>query len=153
MSTKQIPTGANGGAWTETNTAGVVVHKQFTTPTQAPQFSPPTATPIYAMGHRVGKVANGVFVKHVKGSKHFLRRPRAIALDVQSLADAEQAGATEVHVHEDESGIVYRAKIVDLRVYGFEVSRGYGPQIALRLARWTTGTPSVTQLELFGGER
>lgn len=94
------------------------------------------STPIYAAGRRVGEVQRGVFVKHVRGSVHFLRKPPAIALDLQSLADAERAGAGSVCIVDSETGREYCARVNYLRARGFKVSRGFGEQVALALSEW-----------------
>jgi len=84
----------------------------------------------------VGKVLNGVFSKRVRGSRHFLRKPPAIALDIDTLEQALRLGATKVEVYDMESGIFYRAKIDLIYEKGFRFNRGFGDQIALCLNRW-----------------
>lgn len=84
----------------------------------------------------VGKVLNGVFTKRVRGSRHFLRKPPAIALDIDTLEQALRLGATMVEIYDLESGMFYRAKIDLIFEKGFKFNRGYGDQIALCLSRW-----------------
>lgn len=84
----------------------------------------------------VGKVLNGVFSKRVHGSRHFLRKPPAIALDIDTVEQALRLGATKVEVYDMESGMLYRAKIDLIFEKGFRFNRGFGDQIALCLSRW-----------------
>lgn len=110
-------------------------------------------TPIYAAGKVVGKVRGDTFYKTVRGSIHFLRSPRAIAFDVSTLTQAEQAKATWVQVHDIETHIIYRAPLAHILKVGIKVNRGYGPQIALVMEAWITtrpGDPIAAQLSLFG---
>ena len=90
-----------------------------------------------ANGRVVGHVEDGVLWKRVRGSRHMLRKPRAWAFDVQSLRDAEAAGATRVEVHDIDSGMTYSASLRQIRQCGFRVNRGHGDQIALRLGEWS----------------
>ena len=84
----------------------------------------------------VGKVLNGVFTKRVRSSRHFLRKPPAIALDIDTVEQALRLGATKVEVYDMESGMFYRAKIDLIFEKGFRFNRGFGDQIALCLSRW-----------------
>ena len=106
---------------------------------------------IYAAGRVIGQVRGGVFEKRIHGSRHLLRSPRAICLDAQSLADAERAGALEVHVTDAETGITYRASTAQIRRFGFDLDRGFGAQIALTLPLWSTGDRQPAPVPLFGG--
>lgn len=93
-------------------------------------------TPIFAAGKRVGSVIGKSFIKRVNSSKHFLRQPPAIAFDLASLLQAEDAGAMLVEIFDKCTGKVYRTAISTIWTYGFEVNRGYGKQIALELPFW-----------------
>lgn len=94
-------------------------------------------TPIYrADGREIGEVNGDTFQKHIRGSKHFLREPRAIAFDVSVLRDAEHVGAVIVLVIDDETGCEYRANMRRLWRKGFAVRRGYGDQWAMRLTEF-----------------
>jgi hypothetical protein len=115
----------------------------------------------------VGSVAGGWFLKTITGSKHFLRVPLpALGFDLSTLEDAERAGAVAVAVTDSESGRTYRQRIETIRRYGFDVTRGFGRQIALPLAAYAIdgrppqappGEPATNkerqeaQLALFGG--
>lgn len=93
-------------------------------------------TPIEVGGRVVGYVRDGTFHKRLVGSKHFLRRPPAIALDLQSLHDAAAAGATRVRIFDIEGDAYYNALVTTILRKGFAFDRGHGVQIALPLAQW-----------------
>jgi hypothetical protein len=66
-----------------------------------------------------------------------LRKPPAIAFSVESLNQAEAAGAVRVEVKDRDTGAIYRASIKHIREKGFPVNRaGFEPQIALSLEGW-----------------
>jgi len=126
-----------------------------------PQSAP--GAPIFLNGRVVGHVRDGVFEKTLARSRHFLRRPPAIAFDRSTLQDARRAGATRVRIYEREQGDVYEADLDEVELHGFPVQRGFGDQVALHLSRWTVnGQPPRTartnaerkalQLGLFGEE-
>jgi hypothetical protein len=75
-------------------------------------------------------------VKTIRGSKHMLRTPRAIALDLGSIRNAQAAGATWAEVTDLESGATYRASLDVILRDGREFDRGYGRQIYLPLDQW-----------------
>lgn len=100
-------------------------------------MSQPNSTRIYASGKPIGKVRGETFFKNIHGSRHFLRKPLAIAFDVETLDAAECAGASRVQVIDQETGVMYSAAISHIRRAGFEFDRGYGRQIALVLHGWT----------------
>jgi hypothetical protein len=92
------------------------------------------------MHRRVGAVVDGVFHKdRVQGSRHFLRRPPGIALDAESLRQAEAAGATSVSITDQETGITYTAAFETIREHGIHVDRGLGIQVGLEFQWWNTG--------------
>jgi hypothetical protein len=94
------------------------------------------STRIYVGRQAVGHVQDGTFFKTVRGSRHFLRKPRAIAFDLSTLFDAIDAGAAMVEVTDSESGKVYTARIDDILRDGKRFDRGYGKQIFYLLSRW-----------------
>lgn len=109
-------------------------------------------TPIYAGVKVIGHVKGDVFYKTIKGSKHILRRPPALAFDVQSLEEAEQAGARKVEVLDTETKNRYVAQLAHVWEKGFRLNRGFGEQIALPMTGFICvrhGSPS--QLSLLGG--
>jgi len=89
-----------------------------------------------ADGKRVGKVKGQIFYKSVKSSRHLLRHPVAWAVDISSLEEAKQAGATMVQIRETETGAIFQSSISDIESKGFTFDRGCGSQIGLRLEDW-----------------
>ncbi len=108
---------------------------------------------IYSGGHIVGIVRGETLTKSVFGSRHFLRTPPAIAIGVDVLTSAEQAGAVDISVVDQETGILYRSTIEHFRECAFPLDRGYGPLLALALEGWTRSRKNggLSQLALFGG--
>ena len=107
------------------------------------------STIIYAMGRRVGRVENGVFHKPIKPNG-YLKKPPAIAFDVQSLKEAEQAGASRVYVKDTQTGVVHKASIAHIWNAGFRFNRGFGDQIGLVLSAWIKQKPGGgIQLDMF----
>jgi hypothetical protein len=105
-------------------------------------------------GRVVGEVRGDVFVKRVQGSKHMLQKPRAWAVDVAVLHEAEALGARAVEVVDTETNTTYRAPLERFWTRGIRVNRGYGEQVALLLTDWqVNGEPArAVQLSLFGAE-
>jgi len=101
--------------------------------------------PIYVGQCYVGKVKDGKFCKSITGSKHMLRSPRAIALSVDSLRQAESLGANAIEIRDKESKLIYRATVEHFKRFCFELQRGkFEHQRALVLDRWDVsgGNPS-----------
>lgn len=88
-------------------------------------------------GRVVGVVRGDVFHKSVSGRRHFLRRPAAIAFDVDTLRQAVDAGARRVRVVDTDNGDVYEADIDEVWAHGWAFNRGWGDQVALHKRRWT----------------
>ena len=114
-----------------------------------------TQIPIFVNGRPVGHVEGDTFYKTLRASIHFLRRPPAIAFDVSSLYDAQDAGATKVHITDIETGRKYVARIADILRDGRRFDRGFGEQIYYLLTRWRA-PDAPQQMTLFdaieGGE-
>ncbi len=84
----------------------------------------------------IGRIEGEEFVKPLRSSIHFLRKPPAIAFDVQSLHQAKAMGANSVKIRDLDTELVYRAPIELIFSKGFQFNRGYGEQIALTLEHW-----------------
>ena len=105
-----------------------------------------------ASGKMCAAIEGDTLRKTVLASKHFLRKPPAIAFDVAILDAARQAGVERVEVLDRESGRNYTATLADFDRFGVSLNRGFGVQLALPLARWQVRRPSDgIQLSLFGG--
>lgn len=105
-------------------------------------------TKIYAKGKLVGRVEAGIFYKTISGSRHMLRKPPGLAIDLQSLLDAEQAGATRIQFLDRETGIKYSTAISHLKRAGFTFDRGYGVQLGISISSLERPGQPV-QLDLF----
>ncbi len=98
---------------------------------------------IYTGGYVVGTVEGTVFSKSVRASKHQLRKPPAWCLSVESIEEAESAGAREVQLTDRESGTVYRASLDCIFKNGKRMERGgFEPQIQLELRFWQKFKPN-----------
>jgi hypothetical protein len=92
--------------------------------------------PIYIAQRVIGVVAGNCFRKTISGSKHILRRPRAIAFDRCTLRDAAAAGATRIEVLDRETHTVYTIPFETIDRHSFPVLRGHGDQVAVTLEHW-----------------
>ena len=73
-----------------------------------------------------------------------MRQPRAIALSVESLRQAEAFGAHDIEIKDTESGIIYSCSVLHFKRFCFDLQRGgYEAQKALPLDRFnfTGGEP------------
>lgn len=108
-----------------------------------------------AAGKVVGSVASGVFGKRIHSQRgHLLRTPPSLCFDLESLTEAENAGAEVIRVVDGDTGRVYAATMGDVRRGGFLINRRYGDQLAVPLSLWTVtgGDPAgAVQLGLFAG--
>ena len=117
---------------------------------------PSNSTPIFALGKVVGEVRENIFYKKIKGSRHLLRKPHAIASDINSLLQAKLTGATRMEVVDVETGYIYRATIEEILEKGIEFNRGFGDQIAYPLEMWNIehireNKKPNPQMSIFGG--
>lgn len=90
---------------------------------------------IYSGTRRIGEVIGNEFHKTIKPNG-FLTNPPAIANDIQSLHDAERAGAVYCVFKHAVTGVIYRASIAEIWDGGFKLDRGWGAQIGYPLNRW-----------------
>ncbi len=103
---------------------------------QTPQRRNQT-TPIYVNGRVIGVVIGDCFRKTITGSKHLLRRPRAIAFERSTLRDAAAAGATCAAILDRETGTTYAISFETIHRHSFPVLRGHGDQVAVTLEHWS----------------
>lgn len=100
------------------------------------KISQDNCTKIKVGNQVVGIVENGVFEKRIHGSRHFLRKPMAIAMDESSLAQASKLGAKIVKIIDLDTGLIYIVTIELIYKKGFRFNRGFGDQIGLTLNYW-----------------
>ncbi len=103
----------------------------------SPRRNNPNHTPIYVGQRVVGVVAGNIFKKTITGSKHILRRPRAIAFERCTLRDAAAAGATCAAILDRETGTTYAITFETIHRLSFPVLRGHGDQVAVTLEHWS----------------
>ena len=84
----------------------------------------------------VGQVIDGVFVKDVSSSKHFLHTPEAIAYTIDTLHAAQRAGAEFCQVLDTDTGIIFKASIAKIWGMGKKFNYGWGDQIYLTVQNW-----------------
>ena len=97
----------------------------------------------------IGQVTGDTFSKSIRNN-HILRKPPAIACDICSLEQAEAAGAVYFQATDQDSGVIYRAKIDQFWRDGFPVNRGHGDQVGLPLQAFTRQKRGqLQQLDLF----
>jgi hypothetical protein len=114
--------------------------------------SQPDCIEIFSGRQVIGEVNNGdTFQKRLESSRHFLRRPPAIALSLDSLAQAEKAGALFVKIIDLDTDRVFWTTITNMREIGFLIQRGgFESQLALRLKEWSSKKPALEkQFALF----
>lgn len=101
-----------------------------------------TKNKIFVSGRCVGKVENNVFKKSIKGSRHILHTPRAIALSVESLRKAEQLNAGGIEIYDLESGQIYSCTLDSFKRHSFPLQRGgFEPQLALPIGKFNVTAP------------
>ena len=84
----------------------------------------------------VGKVVGDEFIKKIHSSTHFLRKPRAIAFDLDTLDQAQKLGAKRVKIYDLDFGLICSVSIELICEKGFIFNRGFGNQIGLTLNHW-----------------
>jgi hypothetical protein len=87
-------------------------------------------------GRAIGYVEGKTFFKSVRGSAHFFRKLKGIAVDTFSVEQARQAGAVKIVITDQETGCQYRTTIAHLRAAGRPVDFGYNPQLFLSFSGW-----------------
>ena len=93
-------------------------------------------TPIYTGTKVIGHVEQGVFIKHVTGSKHFLRKPPGIAINIDAIEAAKRAHANVIQIVDAEGKRHYWVSMTDFYRHGARFNRGFGNQIVLPFERW-----------------
>lgn len=91
----------------------------------------------------MGWVEKNTFKKNVEGSKHFLKKPPAIAFDKSTIKDAQKFGATLIEVYDKETHRTYRASMDKLWEAGIHIDRGQGQQLALPFRYWDIDDPNA----------
>lgn len=102
--------------------------------------------PIYLGSRIIGRVKNNTFYKTIR-SNHILHSPPGLALSVDSLVQAENAGATAIEIKDKELGNVYFSTISHFRRYSFDMQRGkFESQKCLPLSYWAITDTNVVAI-------
>jgi hypothetical protein len=109
-----------------------------------------------------------VHTRRLYGSRHMLRKPRAVAFDAEIVAQLQRLGCQFLEVFDRETGITYRAGFPEFLAKKISINRGFGQQEALPLRYWDSSggewkaseptaakereapKPEIVQLHLFG---
>lgn len=104
------------------------------------------STPLSARRQpRHGGVRGGLWTKHLSASRHMLHEPPGWAVDAEDLARARALGAETLRIVDNDCGAAYEAPLAAFSVHGFDVSRGFGDQVALRVG-WFAVDGGVPEL-------
>jgi len=93
--------------------------------------------------HFYGKIVGATLKRKVNGSRHFLRKPRAVCFPVHIIKEAEKQGARAIEIIDRENGTRYTTSLRYFRSKAFEIERGYGHQLCMLLEDFN----SLWQLE------
>lgn len=108
------------------------------------------STPKIKVGNKiVGVVVGDIFVKRLHSKTHFLRKPKAIAFDIDTLIQAQELGASLVRIIDLDTDLVYIVSIELIYEKGFYFNRGFGDQLGLTLNYWQVEGPEGPQLHLW----
>ena len=85
-----------------------------------------------------GTIQSGVYKKTVSGSRHFLKKPPSIALEVTDLDGVRQHNGKTIEITDRESGKVYSVDFDHFCRHASEpFNRGWGWQRFLTFSHWT----------------
>jgi hypothetical protein len=109
------------------------------------------STPVWFNGKIVMTVCNGVGVRKARAGEMLLK-PRAWSFHLSVLQQLEAAGARQLIVEDQETGITYTVDWPVFLAKSFCLNRGAGPQRALPIGYWHVvhGPTASPQL---GGQR
>ena len=99
-------------------------------------------------GKVIGVVMKDTFHKRVHSSKHFLRKPPAIAFDEDCIDRAKKLGATKIMVHDLDTKKRYMANYDLFERKSIKLNRGFGTQLALPISMWSILDPNQIALSL-----
>ncbi|MBT4512822.1 MAG: hypothetical protein HOC20_11520 [Chloroflexi bacterium] len=100
-------------------------------------YSTRSKQPIHSIdGKIIGRIDGNVLRKRIRGSKHILRTPKAIAIDANAFDREIAPTCKNIEVHDTESNEVYTSTIDNFSQYKMTLDRGHGRQYALPLRYW-----------------
>lgn len=86
---------------------------------------------------KVYRIENATLKKSFTFSRHALKKPPALAVDLEIFQEAVSRGVKTVELYDRENNVFYTATVEQFRQHGFRINRGFGEQIALHLKHWT----------------
>jgi len=87
-------------------------------------------------GKVVGKIANRVFSKQVKGSIHMLKIPMAWAIDADVFDKVVARTCSTIQITDIETRTMYTVAVKVFGSFRMKLNRRAGDQYALPLVRW-----------------
>jgi hypothetical protein len=100
-------------------------------------------------GKVTGNIIDGEFIKTVCSSKHFLRKPPAIAFDESVIEEIQKQNVAKLVIKDRESNHTYTLTLEAFLSKSFSLNRGFGVQLACLLKDWNvTKKQEFHQLEL-----
>tara|TARA_R100001377_G_scaffold65994_1_gene41276 strand:+ start:7728 stop:8150 length:423 start_codon:yes stop_codon:yes gene_type:complete len=105
-------------------------------------------TIIGSNGKVVGVVMKDTLHKRVNSSKHFLRKPPAIAFDKDCIEKAKKLGAIKIMVHDLDTKKRFMANYKEFERHAIKLNRGFGEQLALPISMWNILDPNQLALSL-----
>jgi len=84
----------------------------------------------------IGWVRGDLLYKMIRESVHLLRKPPAIAWDVEALIKAQNMGARNLEVRGLETNQIWSTDMETLWYLGYAIDRGHGEQQILELGHW-----------------
>ena len=105
-------------------------------------------TIIGSNGKVVGTVIKDTLHKRVNSSKHFPRKPPAIAFDKDCIEKAKELGATKIMVHDIDTKKRFMANYKEFEENSIKLNRGFGEQLALPISMWSVLDPNQLALSL-----
>ena len=99
-------------------------------------------------GKVVGVVMKDTLHKRVNSSKHFLRKPPAIAFDKDCIDKAKKLGATKIMVHDIDTKKRFMANYKEFEEHSIKLNRGFGEQLALPISMWNELDPNQLALSI-----
>jgi len=113
-------------------------------------ISQPYCTKIYVNGIVVGKVVGNVFEKRLVKADHFFHIHLSYCFEIESLAQAQKAGARWVKIFEKDTGRTLWALISTIYEKKFMPPESNGTQLGLHIDFWTIGDkPLGTQMSFW----
>lgn len=100
-------------------------------------------TPVYVGGAIVGVIDNGVFIKHMHGRIHMLRKPPAWALDADTYENQIRPDCHTIKIEDIDSRIVYTVTVRRFEELKKMTNRGYGRQYFLVIKYWDQKRPTL----------